>query len=46
MGVIIGRTQNYYIVGLYDSTMYASVAAEAVERLGESHGLDSLISPL
>lgn len=33
-GIIIARTANHYIVGTYDSTMYASVAAEAVEKLG------------
>ncbi|KAI9208630.1 profilin [Polychytrium aggregatum] len=34
-GVIICRTYNHYIIGTYDGSMYASVAAEAVEKLAE-----------
>ncbi|KAJ3326336.1 Profilin-4 [Boothiomyces sp. JEL0866] len=34
-GIIISQTLHHYIIGTYDSTMYASVAAEAVEKLGE-----------
>jgi profilin len=33
-GVIISRTQHHYIIGTYDSNMYASVAVESVEKLG------------
>lgn len=34
VGVIICRTHQYYILGTYDSGMYPSIAAEAVEKLG------------
>ncbi|RKO86897.1 profilin [Blyttiomyces helicus] len=33
-GVIIAQTQAHYIIAAYDATMFASVAAEAVEKLG------------
>ncbi len=33
-GVVIARTQHHYIIGTYDSSMYASVAVESVEKLG------------
>jgi hypothetical protein len=31
----VGRTLSHYIVGMYDSAMLSSVAAEAVEKLSE-----------
>ncbi|KAI8853023.1 hypothetical protein BC829DRAFT_35319 [Chytridium lagenaria] len=34
-GIIISRTHGHYIIGTYDSSMFASVAAEAVEKLGD-----------
>ncbi|KAI8907852.1 profilin-4-like protein [Gorgonomyces haynaldii] len=34
-GLIISKTNLHYIVGAYDASMYASVAAEAVEKLAE-----------
>ncbi|KAJ3215032.1 Profilin-4 [Dinochytrium kinnereticum] len=34
-GVIICRTHAHYIVGTYDASMFASVAAEAVEKLAD-----------
>ncbi|KAI8811389.1 profilin [Cladochytrium replicatum] len=33
-GVIIAKTLQHYIIGMYDNNMLASVAAEAVEKLG------------
>jgi hypothetical protein len=33
-GVIIARTNHHYVLGTYDSSMYASVAVESVEKLG------------
>ncbi|KAI9105603.1 profilin [Phlyctochytrium arcticum] len=35
LGIIIARTNQYYILGTYDAGMYASIAAEAVEKLGK-----------
>ncbi|KAL2919900.1 Profilin-4 [Polyrhizophydium stewartii] len=35
-GVIISKTSQHYIIAAYDPTMYASVAVEAVEKLGEA----------
>ncbi|KAJ1553694.1 Profilin-4 [Cladochytrium tenue] len=32
-GVIVARTHSHYIIGTYDGTMFASVCAEAVEKL-------------
>ncbi|KND00797.1 uncharacterized protein SPPG_09157 [Spizellomyces punctatus DAOM BR117] len=34
-GIIIAKTQQYYIIGTYDSGMFASIAAEAVEKLAD-----------
>ncbi|KAJ3300692.1 Profilin-4 [Borealophlyctis nickersoniae] len=34
-GIIIARTANHYIVATYDANMFASVAAEAVEKLAD-----------
>ncbi|KAJ3391017.1 Profilin-4 [Lobulomyces angularis] len=34
-GLIICKTINHYIICTYDSTMYCSVAVEAVEKLAE-----------
>ena len=34
-GVIVAKTANHYIIGTYDSTMFCSVAAEAVEKLAD-----------
>ena len=32
-GLIVGSSDEYFILALYDTTMFAAVAAEAVERL-------------
>ncbi|KAJ3330347.1 Profilin-4 [Blyttiomyces sp. JEL0837] len=32
-GIIVSRTHSHYIVATYDGTMFASVCAEAVEKL-------------
>ncbi|KAI8925877.1 profilin [Entophlyctis helioformis] len=34
-GIIVSKTMQHYIIAAYDPTMYASVAVEAVEKLGE-----------
>ncbi|KAJ3045690.1 Profilin-4 [Rhizophlyctis rosea] len=34
-GVIIARTQHHYIIATYDANMFASITAEAVEKLAE-----------
>ncbi|KAI8893759.1 profilin [Globomyces pollinis-pini] len=34
-GLIISQTLSHYIIGLYDSNMYGSVAVEAIEKLGD-----------
>jgi profilin len=34
-GLIIAKTNMHYIFAAYDSSMYASIAVEAVERLAE-----------
>ncbi|KAJ3196598.1 Profilin-4 [Irineochytrium annulatum] len=35
-GVIVARTHSHFILGTYDASMFASVAAEAIEKLGTS----------
>jgi Profilin len=32
--MIVAKTHHHIIIALYDSTMYASIASEAVEKLG------------
>ena len=32
-GLIVGASDDYFIVAFYDATMFAAVTAEAVERL-------------
>jgi hypothetical protein len=34
-GIVICRSNLYYVVGTYDQSMYASVAVEATEKLAE-----------
>ncbi|KAI9341794.1 profilin, partial [Zopfochytrium polystomum] len=34
-GLVVARTHAHYILGTYDGSMFASVCAEAVEKLGE-----------
>ncbi|KAJ3077276.1 Profilin-4 [Podochytrium sp. JEL0797] len=34
-GIIVARTHGHYILATYDGSMFASVCAEAVEKLGE-----------
>jgi hypothetical protein len=33
-GLIICKTHHHFIIGTYNSTMYAGVAVEAIEKLG------------
>lgn len=34
-GLVVAKTLHHYIIGTYESNMYASVAVEAVEKLGK-----------
>ncbi|KAK5666622.1 hypothetical protein BDV3_006089 [Batrachochytrium dendrobatidis] len=34
-GIIISKTIQHYIIAVYDSTMYPSIAVEAVEKLAD-----------
>ncbi|KAI9012800.1 Profilin-4 [Gaertneriomyces sp. JEL0708] len=34
-GVVIAKTSQYYILGTYNAKMFASICAEAVEKLAE-----------
>jgi profilin len=33
-GLVVCKTNNFYLIALYDSSMYASVAVESTEKLG------------